>query len=380
MLTAAALIAVFSGPAAAKVTGVCSNCHTMHNSQNGSGMATGELPPGDGPPHQNLLINSCLGCHTGTNDGNNTTPYVMATNAPTFTFNGSGNTLAGGNFWWVAQGTTAEYDSKGHNIFSDNADSLTEAPGRDAVGCGGSTSCHLNLHTTDTSYSSRQGCTKCHMMGESINSSGYPNGYHHANDGTGTKYVDSAAKGWYRFLSGHMCDLSIGGVKGIEHEKWNYGATVGGTNHNEYSGIVWPGGYGFGCFGSVMTAYCTGCHGLFHSDQHQGEDEASSDPWIRHPSDAVIPSTAGSEYAAMSTLYNPNVPVARPSGHSVWTSGPSATVAAGTDMVMCLSCHVAHGSPYDDMLRWDYDSDMIAGGGSNTTGCFVCHTKKDTGG
>ncbi|TSA10529.1 MAG: hypothetical protein D4R73_05115 [Deltaproteobacteria bacterium] len=28
------------------------------------------------------------------------------------------------------------------------------------------------------------------------------------------------------------------------------------------------------------------------------------------------------------------------------------------------------------MLKWDYTT-MVAGGGSNTTGCFTCHTQKD---
>jgi hypothetical protein len=48
--------------------------------------------------------------------------------------------------------------------------------------------------------------------------------------------------------------------------------------------------------------------------------------------------------------------------------------------VMCLSCHRAHGSPYNDMLRWDYDG-MVAGngsgGGNDGTGCFKCHSEKD---
>ena len=33
-----------------------------------------------------------------------------------------------------------------------------------------------------------------------------------------------------------------------------------------------------------------------------------------------------------------------------------------------------NGSPYDDMIRWDYSS-MNAGGGSG--GCFICYTGKN---
>ncbi len=39
LLAVAALIAAFSSPATAAVSGMCSNCHTMHNSQGGSPMA-----------------------------------------------------------------------------------------------------------------------------------------------------------------------------------------------------------------------------------------------------------------------------------------------------------------------------------------------------
>ena len=178
------------------------------------------------------------------------------------------------------------------------------------------------------------------------------------------------ASPWYRFLSGHnTADGS--GVAGIEHSGWGPSdGTVGGINHNEYLGVPEAKTDYTGLTNKSMTAFCSGCHGNFHIEQD------SSGNWIRHPSDAVIPNTEGSEYASMSTLYNPDTPVARPSGFNWAGNTPSSTVAAGTDMVMCLSCHRAHASKYDDLLRWNYGT-MIAGEGSNTNGCFVCHTTKD---
>ena len=166
------LILFPSGSSFAKVSGVCSDCHTMHNSQNDSTMATGG-------PNSTLLMNSCLGCHTGTNDGSNTIPYVYSTTEPTY----GTNTLAGGNFYWVKTD-----DAKGHNVHSDNPDSLSAAPGA-VIGACGSESCHSNLHATNTNYGTRQGCSKCHMMG---NSSG-PKGYHHKDD-TGP-VIDTAEEG-----------------------------------------------------------------------------------------------------------------------------------------------------------------------------------------
>jgi len=61
------------------------------------------------------------------------------------------------------------------------------------------------------------------------------------------------------------------------------------------------------------------------------------------------------------------------------TSSMSGPESDGRANVMCLTCHRAHASPYEDMLRWDYTA-MIAGSadsGDYNTGCFACHTGKD---
>ncbi|MFH1675144.1 MAG: cytochrome c3 family protein [Pseudomonadota bacterium] len=345
-----ALFLILPGRPVAKVTGQCANCHTMHNSQNGTDVVSGG-------PYGTLLVGNCVGCHTGTNTGGTTdtgaTPYVMGTSAPTF----GTDTLAGGNFWWVENVT----DAKGHNVVTANDDGvLTSAPGVSTGSSCGTDSCHDNLNRVPSAESGKNGCQSCHL-----------NVMHHANDGTGTKYVDTAAKGWYRFLSGHMGGAGIG-VKGIEDSGWGYGATVGGTNHNEYLGnaAAKTSSGGFSACGNTTTGFCTGCHGNFHIENDSADGSGN---WSRHPSDAVIPNSG--EYASISTNYNPNVPVARPAGFT-WADGSSSSATPGTDMVMCLSCHVAHGSPYDDLLRWDYSA-MNAGGGDNNTGCFVCHTNKD---
>ena len=94
----------------AKVTGPCSNCHTMHSSQGGESVVPGG-------PLPSLLNTDCNGCHTGINDGNNTTPYVLTTKSepsykPTGTEAGT-DTLAGGNFYWVA---INGLDRTGHNV------------------------------------------------------------------------------------------------------------------------------------------------------------------------------------------------------------------------------------------------------------------------
>jgi len=348
MLAAAALVAVFCGSATAKVTGSCADCHTMHNSQDGTNMIHNTSIDGTGGPdgggYTSLTRGTCVGCHTGTVNAG-PIPFVNSASEPT-------TTLAGGNFYWVAQSGGS---AKGHNVkgipgMTEDA-VLTTAPGGEDTGTCSDNTCHQSLFEPDGLDT---GCQGCHLAPE-----------HHA-----TQQADGApalaANGFFRFLSGHS---SGHGVEGIEDDDWQY--TKGPADHNEYLGKIDDptDKGGFWSIGeNTMTAYCTGCHGNFHI---QRDGSTTSANWIRHPSDAVLPNSG--EYMAY-TVYDPDVPVARPSLDSY--TGPSATVEPGTDLVMCLSCHRAHGSPNDDLLRWDY-SGMVAGSGTSDTGCFKCHTLKN---
>jgi len=381
LIMVAAFIAVFSGPVMAKVTGPCGNCHTMHNSQGGTSMITG-YNAGSGPYGTLLRANGCLGCHAANDgitwQGVGGAPIVYNTFAPTYGASSDGGTthqgLAGGNFYWVRT-----EDTKGHNVFDGEGDAnLTEAPGN-KVSCSND-SCHQNLHNAfdgcggggggghdHASLKGRFGCTGCHM----VSKDGALSGFHHADD-TADAVVDNspAGQGWYRFLSGHK-HANGHGVSGIEDDEWQQNPTL--SLHNEYLGKYEVDGNDSNSWSlqnKTMTAFCCGCHGNFHVQE-------SSEGWIRHPSDAVIPISG--EYGGY-TQYDPLAPVARPD-LTGWT-GPSSSVNQGgivaEDLVMCLSCHRPHGSPYPDMLRWDYDT-MIAGGGPNDNGCFICHTSKDDG-
>ena len=358
----------------ARVSGVCSNCHTMHASQHG-------VPE---EPSQSLLVDSCVGCHSSSSSS---TYYELGTcNVPVVLYTGGAaptSYLAGGNFWWVKRGQGyGGDDTKGHNVFYGEGDgNLSAAPGDlgFARGCA-SNNCHQNLHLGyegNDELNGKYGCQGCHLRVK-----------HHARDHANGQggLVDSWDQGYYRFLSGHMSGGCMDwpdctrphGVEGYEHGLWEAGLHDGGdhqgaTDHNEYLGfhqVGGPGsGYGF-ALGHTTTAFCTGCHGMFH--QHQKEVEGGS--WVRHPSDFEIQNKG--EYAVVvegSYPYDPLSPVARPS-----LSDPPSDpghVHSG-DMVMCLSCHRPHGSPYPDLLRWDY-TQQIAGGGGDDKGCFYCHTQKN---
>ena len=174
-----------AGPGLAKVAGPCSDCHTMHNSQDGTFDTTSAgLSLTDGP-FRALTKGECVACHTGTNDGtiNNNIPFVMSTGAPTYgpdyaadgSLVNTGNTLAGGNFYWVSTAGGAD-DTTGHNVSNEDlcgSDSLigNDPPGfvadwggsgvgsdwgTNQLTCAGTNGCH-GTHTQADDFSDISG-------------------------------------------------------------------------------------------------------------------------------------------------------------------------------------------------------------------------------
>ncbi|MBX6422050.1 hypothetical protein [Thermosulfurimonas sp. F29] len=354
------------------IQGVCSNCHTMHNSQGGVVMVYNGTSP---QPY--LLRGSCTGCHAQGKSSNivNGVPQV---------YHSASQDLAGGNFAYITGlktgGDGGSGDAYGHNVMDIpgiNLDSVLgsgEPPG-------------YSIHPVTPVFASKgvscAGERGCHGV-RWVNLSPMEGikGAHHSNitglvNGTGIG-------GSYRFLIG---------VKGYEVSDWQ---NTSPTHHNEYYALTSP-TYELSCSNTschqgpningysgypvppdgTISQFCGTCHPLFHSATATSSNATSpSSPWLRHPTDYALPTTG--EYAQYNNgtlTYSVLAPVARTS----WPiSGISSTVTPGSDAVMCLSCHYAHAGPYPDMLRWDYRT-CVAGGGSNSTacGCFVCHTSKD---
>ena len=114
-----------------------------------------------------------------------------------------------------------------------------------------------------------------------------------------------------------------------------------------------------------ISRYCAACHWGFYGE--------NTEHWKRHPSDIALPDSG--EYANYTT-YNPLAPIARLESTLTGMTAASSTVTPGEDQVSCLSCHRPHGSPYPDLLRWDYENKCQAGTSDPDCGCFVCHTEK----
>ncbi|MBN2373190.1 hypothetical protein JXL19_05335 [bacterium] len=358
----------FPDVACAKVTGRCDNCHTMHNSQGGTAMATygaaGSAWTGAGP-YESLTRGTCLGCHgMGTNNKIETIGEITSSSEiPQVYHTDPSGDLAGGNFAYITgvKGSGAS-DAKGHNVkdlgSAFQEDTLNTAPGAaHAI-----TNFGLNL-----TCSGSRGCHGIRV------SNGGLRGAHHSNtDGQ----CNSADKHYnsYRFLFG---------TKGFEnmgtYKYQNYDATY----HNEYYGLTTPVDYDttsctkchiwdglnflVAAVDKTTSGFCATCHGNFHMRNQIG---GATSPFTRHPTDIIIKDEG--EYAAINRTYNAHAPVGR-------SYVPSSIIpdVSTSDVVTCLSCHVAHASDYPDLLRWDYSSMIAGGGGSGSGGCFICHTQKD---
>lgn len=362
---AAALALFLACPAWANpVSGPCSNCHIMHNSQDSSMVDT------DGP-NEKLLTTDCVGCHSSSSGGEAISslgaPIVYNTSAPTFGNkykDGPNQGLAGGNFYFVEH----VHDNRGHNVMVDNPDDvLATAPSHRDTLCGSKPGvCHQTLsevYTHEDHYYGRQGCTKCHMLSRPPDQPYYPFTWHHLPQPTGRfAGAYSGAQGtvynWYRHLAGPHPDSRAFGAVGYEDPDWEL--TFSASDHNDYRES-----YNTQPIKSYsVSGLCSGCHWYFH----------------QHPSQFMaIPDTG--EYAnafGPEHTYDPLIPVGQPISYSYpGDMSPKQNVELGVDKVMCLSCHRAHGSPYPDMLRFEYDEMQAGGGDGDGEGCFKCHTQKD---
>ncbi|NOQ51623.1 MAG: hypothetical protein GQ578_05340 [Desulfuromonadaceae bacterium] len=363
LVMAIAFLFLGGGTANAGIQGNCVNCHTMHNSQDGASMQFDS----SAAPNSALLRTSCLGCHAQggaqalVSLGDDIVPQVMHSESID---------LSAGNFAFITgmKGSGAA-DSKGHNIIE-----LTGIDNTISALPGGIKQTYHEDMIVNTSNLTCAGTNGCH--GYRYASSDLPEGIsgaHHAN-GNGKLDVADAPANSYRFLTG---------VKGLEDSDWQY--TRAGADHNEYFAVTQPIQLGCStthCHGSngveppdgTISQFCATCHGNFHTlggSTSDGIGPVVSSPFLRHPTDIILPSSG--EYAQY-TNYSLAAPIGRT---GTLPENANSVVTPGSDAVICLSCHASHASDYPDMLRWDYVNDCTAGVANPNCGCFTCHTSKD---
>lgn len=320
---AAVLVLAHAGVVLASVSGQCSNCHTMHDSQGAAAMATGG-------PNEALLMNSCIGCHTTSGgdplDDTLGTPYVK----------GSGFTndkcIAGG-FFTDGGGS---HDDNSHTLGS------TESPAgyngtfyQGAAGAGKSFSC--------------AGATGCHGNETSI------------NDDT------SAIKGGHHDTSSAYRMLYVGGsaVAGTGTADYEEALIAGATTDTTTSGLA-HNIYSAGASDVTISELCGKCHGAFHSVT------GAPSPFTRHPTDVDVPTTWDIVDGTTGKPHATNYTDADRKYNPLGFAGGASEDNVGR--VTCVSCHRAHGSAEDDILRFTYSDQSAAGG--NDWGCLGCHSNQ----
>jgi predicted CXXCH cytochrome family protein len=315
------------GTGYAAVSGECSNCHTMHNSQGG-------VPMGLDEPQSALLLNDCLGCHTtdGTDPFVDGYPFVRLGSG-----SGDDNCLAGG-FFPTTMGT-GNNDDNHHGIGNtnepagfNNAETTWytghSQGGGNGLGCAGTNGCHGNETDLDDMAAIKGGHHD-------------PSVYRILYVGT-NGVVGYGAKDYEELIIKTPATTPV--------------TTIGDTqNVNIYSAKVED---------PSISALCAKCHGDFHNEIGSTEDTGEASPWRRHPTDVAIPTT----WAIGDTGYTPDGDDYKhnPVGYD------NAIFDITNKKATCLSCHRAHGTANNDLLRWAYTT-QDAGSGTTEYGCLGCH-------
>ena len=320
----------------------CDGCHGLYPGMRGEGGG------GGGGGTVQLGNEVCVDCHSYSGSG--TTKILGGVRVPVvYNYVPPGSPLAGGNFYYLNLGMG---NAGGHNVdgaappdinlngippgyYRSTDPSLIGFDINKPLYCAGSNGCHgdRNIENPFDAIS----------------------GSHHAGE---TPMDGSTTARSYRFLKNTSATT---GVIGLEDIDWGQNATS--LKHNEYDPSI--------------IDLCVSCHGIFHVPGNTGW----LSPWLMHPVGIALPDRGefadynpdAGALAGGERQYSLNAPLARP----FVPSASSDMVYPGTDLLTCLSCHSAHGTPNQSMLRWDYNA-IEAGKAAGTphAACLICHTQK----
>jgi hypothetical protein len=375
---AAALAMAFGQAQALHDGGVahCDACHTMHNSGPGGGEGTNAtaprmtnraLPVGETNPW--LLqgtdpSSTCLNCHGDTSPSSY---HVLDTTTPGTISPTTLNYAPGGDFAWLATG-----ERKGHNIlavdFGLGPDSRPTPPGQTAYTGGGFScvSCHdphgQNRYTGTGDAMARVG-------GGAIVGGGSTDSGVVAGEVRGA-YRLLGGLGWTPKSSGNFAGFPVGTLPPIAVAPATYNKSEGSFDITA-TGITGQVVVGYV---SGMSEFCGTCHGAMHTNAVDG----ASGSMLRHPSgnDAQMGDVQANYNAYLRTgdmtgaagqTYDALVPFELQTTRADAVTRSSLTTettniqASASTTVMCLSCHRAHASAFDSMLRWDYAKTFVIG-------------------
>ncbi|MBI5442713.1 MAG: hypothetical protein HY900_16055 [Deltaproteobacteria bacterium] len=396
---------------------ICTDCHTLHNSEGGAKVAT-TGGWGAEAAYRELLkkgdwTDMCLSCHKQGYNTSATADLVGVENsgwiAPIVMTNDGivpgGIAMPAGDFYW------SNLDpKKGHNP-SYTKGSMTTATSKliQADSVLGSTPPGGSI--TDGEWS----CHSCHGMHARFSDS--YGAWRQLKRKVNNKNVsgDVTSFGVETIVGNVTQDAayepiksnSRGDIVGNDYlnvrkdlkplEGADLFQSESDTNKNVYRG-------GF-------SSFCAACHGDFHGGN--GETRTTDNgktrvggTWLKHPTNVKM-NEAGSKYGistytkqvtnTQSTAPNPvgydwRYPLVQPDSDftvkvDVASMGDALT-AIGDDRIMCLTCHKAHATKFENMVRWDANAHAFlpngtedptgtayAAGDNIAFGCGKCHQK-----
>lgn len=301
---------------------ICSDCHVMHASLNAGGTTYNA-----GAGYANLLKSNntntlCLACHSQVGPNAITRPLVADYTGADTNCGGLFNfgRMAGATVYAQVSGGGDFIDSRSHNLYS-SAVAQPQEPGSAA----GAYDDGVNFMT----------CASCHE----------PHG--NAN---------------YRNLVGDP-NPNNAGITSCTITATYYANNWHDTSVWQDSGIMTV---------TDMSLFCQDCHQKFgpsavsalgmitagNAYDAQGLVDNAPGANTHHPVDQMMTVATLANYNAVAGTAGDTYPLLNSSG--------------ARDAVGCVTCHRAHGSKFNDSLRFSSDSAALSGG---PEGCQACHAK-----
>jgi hypothetical protein len=311
----------------------CKGCHVVRKSR-GRDMQDRHHRKGSWKLKGLDASSTCLRCHAQSGKLYN----VLSNDGSTYS--------AGGDFYWLKKTFTwtvngmlyiSSGDSHGHNV------AATE------YGLNGSRT--LNSAPGGMYSSTALGCTSCHDPHSRTVKDGYT-GEIPVSDSYGQDFGIEFNVGNYRLLRGigYTGGTQAGGVS------FQHSAPVAAANPQNWVETD----SNHTAYGSGMSEWCSNCHPdyLTGNDKHPlGNDATLSSTFISNYNSYV---KTGDTTGTQATAYLALVPFESGTADT-WSLDPSSTSgpAQGAN-VMCLTCHRAHASAFQNIGRWDFGTTLVA--------------------
>jgi hypothetical protein len=311
----------------------CDGCHSMHNSPDN---------PVTGTPNSTLLkgtdaSSTCLNCHAG--NGSPTSYHVFSPNGSAWT--------PGGDFFWLTQSysnvvrgntVTSDPDQMGHNVVA--MDFGLAIDGNNVQAPGG------------TYPASLLSCASCHN----------PHGQVNGGTANGQDPIS---------VSGSYGDIPPAG-------------TIAGSyrllGSNPYGAITAPAPIAVipyatrfsdaddashVAYGQGMSEWCASCHSQYLSapNKHPAGNLETLSANRATTYNAYV-ATGDFTGGTGANAYTGLVPFERQeTDKTVLLAAATSTQGPTTsDNVMCLTCHRAHASAFENITRWNMESELLAEG------------------